>query len=311
MPLNQKQIVDLYNENLENENRIKSVKESLIKDKQKKQLDEEREIMEMTMSTITRAQRATAKREGIKHTLLSEAMYGILDKSLGIQIRIPQTEALKKNLIDSFIKEQGVNKLLNSFTTKTYLLSEYSRIINKYTEVMVESDCNKEECDDDIASTNSDLRDAFNSELSNDDQEEVIAFIKTRVDNTMNEFITNNMVDKAEIQEILQKYQEKMDSAKTEAARESCDMLCKREITRIRNKREKNILESMIGIVCANTLKDDATKKLYSLENGKLDMDKIVESCGIMYTFLEMLNTSKIVKVDENLIQDTLDSLKI
>ena len=43
---------------------------------------------------------------------------------------------------------------------------------------------------------------------------------------------------------------------------------------------------------------------------GHLDMDKIVDRTRLMYTFMEMLNTTRLDTIDESYIKDTIINLK-
>ena len=70
-----------------------------------------------------------------------------------------------------------------------------------------------------------------------------------------------------------------------------------------------NVLESMITRLSKAALTDSRLKEMYVQENGKLDIDSIVEDCTVMYAFLEMLQTSKIQNIDEAYIKNVLDDI--
>ena len=48
----------------------------------------------------------------------------------------------------------------------------------------------------------------------------------------------------------------------------------------------------------------------FTQENGKLNMQKIIDVSEVMYTFLEMVNTLKIKNVTTDYIHETLMSIK-
>jgi hypothetical protein len=52
-------------------------------------------------------------------------------------------------------------------------------------------------------------------------------------------------------------------------------------------------------------IRDDVLKEHYIEENGKLDMDTIVESAKVLYGFLETLNTIQIGrKIDKAYLEE-------
>ena len=75
----------------------------------------------------------------VKDALLSECIYKVYDKACGIMERSSMNERIKKNLVLSFVKENGSANLLSRFRTKTLVLSEFNRLVNKYHKIIIES----------------------------------------------------------------------------------------------------------------------------------------------------------------------------
>ena len=50
-------------------------------------------------------------------------------------------------------------------------------------------------------------------------------------------------------------------------------------------------------------------KAAYVDSDGHLKMDAIVESSKVIYTFLEMLNTTKMVDMNESTVKDVLQNM--
>ena len=50
-------------------------------------------------------------------------------------------------------------------------------------------------------------------------------------------------------------------------------------------------------------------KKVY-VNESKINMDKVVEDATLVYTMLEMLNTTEMVNVNEEFIEKYLDNLR-
>ena len=72
--------------------------------------------------------------------------------------------------------------------------------------------------------------------------------------------------------------------------------------------REKNLFHCMVESLSKAAFKDDALKARY-IHEGTVDMDGIVNSTELIYTMLEMVNTTNMVNVDEAFIERYLDSI--
>ena len=66
----------------------------------------------------------------------------------------------------------------------------------------------------------------------------------------------------------------------------------------------------MVRNISESVIKNEEIKEEFTTDNGRLDMDKIVESARCMYTLLEMVSTLQIEKVDSNYIEEALKSIK-
>ncbi len=238
----------------------------------------------------------------VKKSLLAEAVYKLFNSGLGIHEQSTVNNAIKINLVNSFINENGVDKLLSDFKYKSILLSEVSRIVTKYHKQVLES-VDKDESDS--YKIDPEIKDNFFEELDMDDFNDVSASIKTRVTDAVEEFIQRNIQDKEEIKDIIQDSKEKVLAAKTQELQEGFEQISKRKINNIRNSRKINIFEAMVRSLTKGVVIRDDLKATY-LNEGKLDMDRIIESCKIMYTFLETLQTSKMVNIDEEYINNIL-----
>lgn len=245
-----------------------------------------------------------ALKKDIKKSLLFEAIENIYENSIpGIQLNTSRSDLMKKNIINKFIQEEGVENLLNKFKTKSYVLSEMSRVVNKYYDIIVE----KIDVEHPDAFTiDIDDKNSFYDEIDTDDVDELTSTIKQRVALSMDEFITNNMQNKVEIKEIMQNTQDKINSNRDEF-KESYEMNGKRAISNIENK-PKNILEAMILKLSKSAFTNESVKEVYMKDS--LDIDTIVEDCKTMYTFLEMLNTAKMKKIDRDYVSNILKNLE-
>ena len=241
-----------------------------------------------------------------KTSLLSECMYTLMNKACGYQQNEVQADIIKRNLVNNYIEEQGVDRILSSFKGKTFMLSEFARIIESTTKSILEK---VDKNDTDTFNIEQEEKDKFFDELNFDDVEEVSSAIKKRVSDAVDEFMYSNIKQKEELKEILTASKEKIDSSKNEEVKESYNILAKKAITNLKAKRKVNIFESMVVSLAEASLKNENLKELYAKDN-KLDMDSIVENVTIMYTFLETLNSAQIHNVNESYISDVLKELK-
>ena len=112
----------------------------------------------------------------------------------------PLTESDKiiaRNLVNKFVLEHGAGELMLDFKTKNLLLSEFSRITNKYYNRILE-ECEDESCDSEKAgkarefSIDDKTKDDFFGDLENIDTTDASKLIKERVSDAISEFIDNN-----------------------------------------------------------------------------------------------------------------------
>jgi hypothetical protein len=58
-----------------------------------------------------------------------------------------------------------------------------------------------------------------------------------------------------------------------------------------------------------SVMKNENLKKQFT-EDGKVNINKVVENCEIMYTLLEMVNTTEMIRVNESYIKELINSFK-
>ena len=258
---------------------------------------------------------ANAKREflqNVKNSLLSECIFKLYKDSTVA----PLTESDKviaRNLVNKFVLENGAGELLLNFKHKNLLLSEFSRITNKYYQRILE-ECDDESSDPSKAgkarefSIDDKTKEDFFTELEDIDTEDASKLIKERVSDAVSEFIDNNENQKLEYEDIIKTAQEKMDTTDNEAVAEQYSMMAKRKINEMRLNREKNIFHCVVESLTNSVLKDDVLKQKY-MNEATIDMDKVVNSAQLIYTMIEMVNTTNMVNVDEAYMNDYIKSL--
>lgn len=244
---------------------------------------------------------------GIKESFLGECFYSLFASCISESHDLKKEEPIMRSLIANYIKENGATKIINSWKTKSYMLSEMSMLVEKTCDKVLQN-CDKDKPDSFVVSTQ--IRDEFFDSLKAADMESISNTISMRVSSAASEFVTSNRLDKMAIEDILRDAKEKIDHAK-EADRakveESANIIAKQKISKIRNG-SKNLYHHIVEAMLKSTLKDEKLKEHFS-ENGEVNMDKVVSYADTMYTFLEMLNTANIDKMNISKVEELLASM--
>lgn len=250
----------------------------------------------------------------VKKTLLTEALGRIYKGSI---FHITDREAaLCDSLLGSYIESTGVDTILKNmrFSKSGLLVSIYEAEQEAFDDIT--KDANAE----DVTSQTIDpkaIEDFWNNIDKNNDIDDVTNMIRLRVSNAEEDFVNKNQADKEDIKTILKDTAERVQNAKasndndySEAVEESEIRIAKDKIYNIQHESYHNVFDRMVRNISEAVLKDQVIKEQFSLDNGRLDMDKIVESARCMYTLLEMVSSLKIEKVDSEYIEAALKSIK-
>ena len=243
-----------------------------------------------------------------KKYLLNESLFHILKNSLPADT---DNSLLKygRSIIEAFVEEENPSSLLIKFKTKTQFLSELASIIETTHRQVIHGSNDQEEP---FRIDRSKIK-SFNDKIDSLDSAGISKTIMSRVAAAEGEFVKANIKDKEAMDELASKTQEKIDKLQHKDSDTEKEM--KQEFTNLYHQqvktlmnRPKNLLESIVLRLSESIVKEDATRAQFS-KNGKLDMDKIIEMGEIMYTFLEMVNTTKIKNLTPSYINETLASI--
>ena len=302
--MHHEQQVELYNEE---QNRILA-EQSAAERERGEYLDRLMQYqLEQSNNSVNRAERLSK----IKEAFVSECLYKLYCESVGFPMT-SRDKIVAKNLVNKFVIENGAGNLISSFETKNMILSEFSRICDKYYNMVVESsNCKEEECNGKIAGQTIDqhIVDDFYKELEEVDVADASKLIKDRVADAISEFIDTNAANKLEYEEIINQAKDKAAAINgDEALAESYINMAKRRINDIKSTRDKNIFGCMVESLTTSVFKDDGLRERY-VHEGSVDMDGIINSTQLIYTMLEMVNTTNMVNVDEGFINEYLTNL--
>lgn len=140
--------------------------------------------------------------------------------------------------------------------------------------------------------------------------DELVQSIADRVADAIKDFIQQNTEDKERIVDALSVTKDKIDSIKDapDSVKESYLNIGRRYIADIREKKH-GVLNEMVVAMSKGVMKNEALREEF-VHDAHLDVGKILSKVSTMYTFLETVNTARIVSIDEAFMKDVLKSLE-
>lgn len=263
-----------------------------------------------------KAKRYINYKSDVKTKLVCEIMKRVAKGSL----TDPSSEeiAITESVINQYVKDKGADKLLNSFKNKTPFL-EYMRLtVNKYYKLLTEDTT----ADDEMTQTmKPETLNDFHKEIDNaEDMEDITNIIRTRVANAEEEFVNQNTQDRYNIKSVMDDTQNRIDSAKpsldnnyndetSKEIQEEFARIGKAKIYDIQHNSKRNLFDKLVRKISEKAIEDPIIRENYNGENGRLNIEKIVESVRCIYTVLETISTLNIENVDEKYIKETIESI--
>lgn len=236
----------------------------------------------------------TTVRNNLKEAFLFEAIKYFYNESSVQEIEKEELQTTKDTIIMGFIKENGVENILNKFRKRDVLLTDIANFVNESTRAIMEENEEKlkdsETAPEDIQ-VSVDDRESFIDKMAQQKEEieDVGAMVQTHVANNVEDFIASNVEDRQQIKDILDDVKEKVASIKAanadvaEQIKESKIMKARREIHKIKNSK-KNILECMVNHLSKRVIAEN--HQAFLDDRNSIKMDKIVETAECMLTML-------------------------
>ena len=221
-------------------------------------------------------------------------------------------EVAARTIID-FINEQDVYDMLSQWKYKNQILAEYAQAIDKTYKLITETA--KDKLKEGL--TQSDAFQIENNKIDDYimDTKDIIPpdiskTIVDRVEDSINDFVADNKINKMKIMQIY-------DKAKDQIAAAEGNSEIQESYLSIAKKKEKAILESdtnvfgaMTKILTESVMKIRSLKESYCDEKGKVDFSKVIGDARSIYTCLEALNTVGIVDATPEYIANTLKGMR-
>lgn len=246
-------------------------------------------------------------KDDLKTSLLTECIYKLYSDGLKSDgAYMTNNDILRRyKYVTNFINEFGTVKLLDSFKTKTYLLSGLHNIIMEtYNSILEKVDPE----DPETFKVSEEDKDKFLDKLENDETEKVGDIINDRVKDAVNKFVDDNIEDKERIKDIVDDLEDTLEKNKNEdeEIKEGYLRIAKGKINDINTNKNKTIYEFMMESVSKKALTDEKYKE-YFLEEDKINYNKVNEAVINMYAFLETLNTAKIINIDKEYMKNVCE----
>ena len=280
-------------------------------------IDRERELYteQQTQYNEERINNAVSRSERlakIKEAFVSECIYKLYTESVSFPMT-SNDKIIARNLVNKFVMENGAGELISSFATRNLILSEFSRISQKYYNRVLEGiDCTDEDSCGQIGGQvlNQRVVDDFYKELEDVDASDAAKAIRDRVADAISNFIDTNAANKLEYEEIIKHAQDKanMMMNQDEAVAEGYLENARRKISELKATKDNSVFGFMVESLTTSVFKDESLKARF-MHEGSIDMEGIMNSTQLIYTMLEMVNTTNMVNVNEEFIDEYLKSL--
>lgn len=291
-------VINEYEEN------SKPVKESTVRGSFESERDMVMENMMQRDCTSTRYQSFA---QTVRNALVTEALYKIFSESVDQEVRDDHvSSSIMRAMVSQYVTENGYDNILNRMKTASVTTSCIYKTITETSDKILKG---VDKTDPNTFTITPEMRDEFFKSLDYSDSEAISDAIHQRVVDAMEDFVTANTKDHEDITAALKQAQEKIGTVSEEDTelRECYEMAAKRTATEVRN-RPKSVLHSMVTATCESVMRHKEMQDEFMIE-GHLDVDKIVSRTKLMYTFMEMLNTSRIDKVDASFIEGVIADL--
>ena len=268
---------------------------------------ESRAVVECTSARESITNRFQSFSNNVRSNLLIEAMYNLFKESMDpTDIEDNTTTSIMRAMVSEYVTENGYFEIIGRMKSASPTTFMMSKIITETHQAIMES---IDKNNPDTFRITPEMRDEFFKQLDYSDSQAISDAINQRVSDAMADFVDTNKKDHEDITSVLQQAQEKIGDVDPEddSLKESYTRIANGKANDIRN-RPKGVLHTMVHTMCESVMKN---KNMHSefMSEGKLDIPKIVDRVRIMYTFMEMLNTSKIANVNEAFINDVIKDL--
>ena len=245
----------------------------------------------------------------IKEAYLTHGLYNLCESAMVNPSS--HEKSLCKNVIYQYIKENGVGSVLRKMKRSP------NRLLREMEEDLVDT------YRDDIKDADPDDEDSYGLDKSkvetfwkdvdkSDDVADMTNLVRIRVANAEEDFVNKVQQDKANIDTVMQDTAERVQNAKESNGNEYSQdveefyiMDAKKKIYDIKHE-DSSVFAGLVKGLSKNAIRSH--NDMIS-ENGRLDLEKVIEASRVIYTVLETFSVFGLEKVNSEYIKETLNSL--
>lgn len=243
----------------------------------------------------------------VKTYFIVEGMMFTIDQAMKEDTNISYDRNICRNILENYVNDHNPELVLKAMEEKTMYLSSMAKVIREEVEA-VEEGCDKADSDtfNIKTSTNTDFFDKLNM-MTND---QLSKTIHNSVLKATQDFVEGVTKDKENMKETAEKIKAKVDELKTddEQVKESYYRAYENRIRTSRKERPKNLLESVIVSLSENAHRNEVLKEAF-INEGKTNLDKIMNVATGVYVTLEAMNSSRLQVMDKRVFNEVLTSL--
>lgn len=243
----------------------------------------------------------------VKTYFIVEGMMFTIDQAMKEDTNISYDRNICRNILENYVNDHNPELVLKAMEEKTMYLSSMAKVIREEVEA-VEEGCNKADSDafNIKTSTNTDFFDKLNM-MTND---QLSKSIHNSVLKATQDFVEGVTKDKENMKETAEKIKAKVDELKTddEQVKESYYRAYENRIKTSRKERPKNLLETVVVSLSENAHRDEVLKEAF-INEGKTNLDKIMNVATGVYVTLEAMNSSRLQVMDKRAFNEVLTSL--
>lgn len=282
----------------------KSISNMESNNKKNEELNKMRQLRESADKSMKQFPKFMNK---VKTYFIVEGMMFTIDQAMKEDANISYDRNICRNILENYVNNHNPELVLKAMEEKTMYLSSMAKVIREEVEA-VEEGCNKADSDtfNIKTSTNTDFFDKLNM-MTND---QLSKSIHNSVLKATQDFVEGVTKDKENMKETAEKIKAKVDELKTddEQVKESYYRAYENRIKTSRKERPKNLLESVIVSLSENAHRDEVLKEAF-INEGKTNLDKIMNVATGVYVTLEAMNSSRLQVMDKRIFNEVLTSL--
>ncbi|MBP5597635.1 MAG: hypothetical protein J6Y02_19850 [Pseudobutyrivibrio sp.] len=252
-------------------------------------------------------------REAVTTKILGDVLKSIYITALESSTMMTEGDYnLANKLVDTYISENGTFAILRRMSGKTYLLDTLKTIVEDTAEDAEENSDEEEKSTEEVPEKSKE--DMYEKLENEDDVNDAVNVISQRIAAAEEEFIKKNAEDKKKIEDIVNDINDRIQAVKDDVSKddetkkdveESYTIEKTRKINEIYDNRTHTLFDRMVHDTAKNIYKDAQLKESYS-DEGRLDIQRVVNSTKCMYGFLEFVNTIQLDKIDKKYIEKVI-----